>query len=177
MVAVEPSVSSLKGRILGRHRRQPVARKAEPHFARLFVEHGPGGELRQHAVVDAELLRLLARHRHAELLRQQRELAIVGEAVFEDRYACVACGQHVGAEAAENLSGNAPDRETEHQHHEKQLGDPGFGGVSEGIEHIFFRLPDVSLGNTVLPGRCRLLCARFLVGEPSLETEGREHAR
>ena len=66
LLAVEAAVRALEGRVLGRQRGEAVLGKAEPHLARLLVEHGAGHELRQHLVVEAERLRLLARQALAE---------------------------------------------------------------------------------------------------------------
>ena len=141
LLAVERAVGPLEGRVFARELRQPVLGDAEPELARLLVEHRAGDQLRQHLLVDAERHRLLARQPRAELLRDHLHLPVVGEAIVLQRHRRAARLDDMrGAEAADHLPGNAPDREADDQHEEQKFGDPGTGGLAKCVEHVSFRL-------------------------------------
>ena len=133
LLAVEFAVRTLEGRIVHRQPGQLVLGEAEAKFARLLVENRACDQLRQHLVFDAERLCLLAGDPGSELLRQHRQLAVVGEAVFDRRNGRAAGGDHrVAAESVRHLAGNAPDGKAHHEHDEEKFRHPGSGGSSQG---------------------------------------------
>ncbi len=130
--AVEIAVGALEGGVLGGQLGEAILGQAEVHLARLLVQQRSRHHLAQHLLVEAEGLRLLARDRRAELLRQKLNLAVIGKPVVEHGYGRLSGGQHMVAHAAEDRAGNAPDREAEHEKTEQKLDQKGTGSAAQG---------------------------------------------
>ena len=139
MRPVEATVGTTERRIFSGEGGQPIARQAQAHLARLFIERSACDQLRQNLIVDAERAGLFTGNRRAELLREHVHLPVVRETVLEDRHLGVANSHDAVANPAKDRTRDAPNGKAEHQKDKQKLGDPGPGRVPEECEHIFFR--------------------------------------